>query len=88
MRHLDSYTLIKIILRKVTNTSSMIVVQSEDLTEDDWRHPIVTSNFKRITGIIDDSLEKYFTQKQLIKQQFSYILIVQKEKMEAVNNND
>ena len=63
MRHLDSYTLIKIILRKVTNTSSMIVVQSEDLTEDDWRHPIVTSNFKRITGIIDDSLEKYFTQK-------------------------
>ena len=63
MQHLDSYTLIKIILRKVTNTSSMIVIQTEDLSEEDWRYPIVTSNFKRITRIIDDSLEKYFTQK-------------------------
>ena len=63
MQHLDSYTLIKIILRKVTNTSSMIVIQTEDLSEEDWRYPIVTSNFKRITGTIDDSLEKYFTQK-------------------------
>lgn len=63
MRHLDSYNLVKIILRKVTNTNSMIIVQSEDLPKHDWRYPIVISNFKRIKEIIDDSLEKYFDQK-------------------------
>ena len=59
-KHIDNYKLIKIILRKVTNESTLITVKQECMIDNDWREPIISTIYNRTVKIIDESLEKYF----------------------------
>lgn len=58
--HLDiGYKNLTIRVRKITNSSTMIMVKLENVTKDDWRYDLLMSLYRKAVATIDRSLDKY-----------------------------
>lgn len=63
--HLDQgYRNVSIILRKVTNNATMIIVKLEGIDENDWRYPLLSSVYHKAVVTIDRSLDKFSTNEE------------------------
>ena len=60
--HIDNYKLVQVIVRKITNNSTLITVKQEGMWDSDWRGPKVSTVFNRVVDMIKASIDKYFEQ--------------------------
>lgn len=60
--HIDNYKLVQVIVRKITNSSTLITVKQEAMCDNDWREPQISTVYNRVVDMIKASIDKYFEQ--------------------------